>query len=203
MKRLDRIIWGVLLLAVGAVVAAALFAQSRKVPLPIIGHWEAFGLTNQLGQRMGPESFRGQVVIANIIFSRCPTQCHQLSLRMSRLQSQLSDGVHLVSLTADPTYDTPEVLSQYGKRYGTDATRWSFLTGPKAEVYHVAEKDLLFSVMDTGELNPKLEDRFIHSGNFVVIDRQGRLRAVVQNETPDVEERLLAIARQLSRETRL
>jgi protein SCO1/2 len=202
-SRLHQWVWSVLLLAVGALVGIAIYAQSRRVPLPVLGQWQPFTLTNHLGEAVGPQTFQGQVVIANVIFSRCPTQCHQLSLQMSRLQSRVGEGVRLLSLTADPLYDSPEVLTQYGRRYGTDPARWWFLTGPKAEVYRVAEKDLLFTVLDTGEPNPKLEERFIHSGNYVVLDRQGRLRAVVQGEDPDAERRLARLAQQLSRETSL
>ena len=182
-------------------VGAALVGQSRRTPLPVLGQWSSFLLTNQMGAAATPESPRGEVVVANVIFSRCPTQCHRLSQQMARIQAATGQGIRLLSLTADPVYDSPAVLSSYGKRYGADPSRWWFLTGPKAEVYRVAEKDLLFSVMDTGEANPKLEDRFIHSGNYVLIDRRGRLRAIVQSEDPGAEDRVCRLAKRLRKET--
>ncbi|HAB16384.1 MAG TPA: SCO family protein [Verrucomicrobiota bacterium] len=203
MTRLHKAIWAVLLLAVIAIAGIAIFAESRRSPLPILGQLSPFRLTNQLGRAVGPDTLHGDVLIANVIFSRCPTQCHQLSQKMARLQGRVGKGVRLLSLTADPDYDSPEVLARYGTRYGANPTQWWFLSGPKAEVYRVAEKDLLFSVMDTGETNPKLEDRFIHAASFVVVDKQGRLRAVVQSEEPDAEEQLLELSRRLVRETRL
>lgn len=203
MNRLHQLIWAGLVTAVLAIVGIALFAEFRRTELPVLSQFRPFVLTNQLGQVVTPETLRGQVVVANVIFSRCPTQCHQLSRQMGRLQEKIGSGTRLISLTADPMFDSPEVLKQYGQRYGTDPSRWWFLTGPKAEVYRVAEKDLLFSVMDTGEANPRLEDRFIHSGTFVLMDRQGRMRAVVQGEEPDAERRILNLARQLERETNL
>ncbi len=203
MSALHKLIWSGLAVVVAAIVAVALLAQSRPAPLPVISQLQPFSLTNQLGDRVSPAELQGTIVVANVIFSRCPTQCHQLSRRMARLQEQLGPEVRLVSFTADPQFDSPAVLKQYGQRYGTDPARWWFLTGPKAEVYRVAEKDLLFTVMDTGEANPRLEERFIHANNFVVLDRQGRMRAVVSDEAPDVERQLAALVRRLVRESSL
>lgn len=202
MKRVHQLIWLVFGVAMAALIGLALRGQFRPPPppLPVIGQWQSFSLTNQLGSPVTPEGLRGEVVIANVIFSRCPSQCHRLSQQMSRLQATTGKGVRLISLTADPTFDSPQVLQDYGKRYGADPERWWFLTGPKSEVYRVAEKDLLFSVMDTGEANPKLDDRFIHSGNYVVLDRQGRLRGVVQSEEPGAEEQVRLLAERLLQE---
>lgn len=200
MKRLNQLIWSAFAVAMIALVVTALVFQSRRTPLPVLARLSPFVLTNQLGAAVSPESLRGQVVIANVVFSRCPTQCHQLSQQMARIQTATGEGIRLISLTADPVFDSPAVLRKYGERYGTDPSRWWFLTGPKSEVYRVAEKDLLFSVMDTGEANPKLEDRFIHSGNYVLIDRQGRLRAIVQSDEPGAEERVRQLAERLRKE---
>jgi len=199
-KRLNQLIWSAFAVAMIALVVTALVFQSRRTPLPVLHSLSPFLLTNQLGAAVTPESLRGQVVIANVVFSRCPTQCHQLSQQMSRIQAVTGEDVRLISLTADPVFDSPAVLHKYGERYGSDPSRWWFLTGPKSEVYRVAEKDLLFSVMDTGEANPKLEDRFIHSGNYVLIDRQGRLRAIVQSDEAGAEDRLRQLAERLRKE---
>lgn len=200
MKRLNQLIWSAFAVAMIALVVTALVFQSRRTPLPVLARLSPFVLTNQLGAAVTPESLRGQVVIANVVFSRCPTQCHQLSQQMARIQGATKEGIRLISLTADPAFDSPAVLQKYGERYGTDPSRWWFLTGPKSEVYRVAEKDLLFNILDTGEANPKLEDRFIHSGNYVLIDRQGRLRAIVQSDEPGAEERVRQLAERLRRE---
>lgn len=181
-------------------ITMAAVAQFRRVPLPVLGRLSPFMLTNQLGEVVTPDSLRGHVVVANVIFSRCPTQCRQLSQQMSRIQKATAADVRLISVTADPGFDSPAILEKYGATYGSDPLRWWFLTGPKAEVYRVAEKDLLFTVMDTGEANPKLEDRFIHSGNYVILDRQGRLRAIVQAEDPGAEKEIRRVVNLLRRE---
>ncbi|MFO1460048.1 MAG: SCO family protein [Verrucomicrobiota bacterium] len=203
MKRAHYLLWAGFLVALATLTGIAVRRHWAE-PVPgYLGQVGPFQLTNQLASKVGLDSLRGDVVIANVIFSRCPSQCHRLSQQMARIQSQTGPGIRLVSLTADPDYDSPEILRKYGVRYGADPNRWWFLTGAKAELYRFAEKDLLFTVMDTGEKNPKLEDRFIHSGNYVVLDRQGRLRGVVQSEEAGAEKQAVSLARRLQRNPEL
>ena len=199
-KQVQRWIWGCLIAAVIGLAAFAAYVESGRSALPVLSEVRAFTMTNQLGKVVGRMELMGRVSVANVIFSRCPTQCHRLSRQMAELQKRLPDEVRLISLTADPAYDSPEILRAYGERYGADGGRWWFLTGAKAEVYRMAEKDLLFSVMDTGDSNPRLEDRFIHSGTFVILDRRARMRAVVQGEEQDALDRIAAAVSQLNRE---
>jgi len=203
MNGIHRWLWSLFGVAMAVLVGLALWRQGRPAPppLPVLGQWTDFRLTNQLGAAVSRESFSGPVTVVDVIFSRCPGQCHRLSQQLARLQEATPAGVRLVSLTADPEFDSPEVLAAYGRRYGARPERWWFLTGPKAEVYRLAEQDLRFTVLDTGVANPRLEDRFIHSGNFVLLDRQGRLRAVVQSEEPDAVDQLRRLVAQLSEES--
>lgn len=169
--------------------------------LPVLGTVGAFSLTNQAGIRVTQSDLEDRVWVANVIFSRCPGQCHVSSQQMARIQGRIpgASGVRFVSLTADPEYDTPAVLTRYGRLYGVDPARWMFLTGPKADVYELAMKGLLFSVVETDESQRQsLEDLFIHSTSFVIVDGLGRLRAVVQGEEDDAEDRVVEAVTRLT-----
>ncbi|MSU34142.1 MAG: SCO family protein [Pedosphaera sp.] len=182
-------------------VTVGYWLSSPAETLPIIGHVHEFTLTNQLGAPVTRVSLADKVHVFNIIFSRCPTQCHILSHQMAQVQRGSPDGVALWSLTADPEYDTPAVLARYGADHGANPAVWQFLTGPKREVYRFASADLLFSVMENA--NPKstrLDELFIHSADFVLVDRQGRLRAVVHGEEPHADRKVLKYVRALLRE---
>ncbi len=171
-------------------------------PLPVVREVVPFSLTNQVGKTITQDHLKGQVWVAVVIFSRCPTLCHVLSQQMARLQSKVpsSASVKFVSLTADPETDTPSVLEAYSKRYGADPERWWFLTGPKADVYHTAIAGLGFTVVENSVPSPKLEDLFIHSNFFALVDKAGRLRAVVQGERSVAEAELLRKIDQLLKE---
>ena len=98
-------------------------------PLP------AYVLTNQDGRRITTDDFRGRVLVLNFIFTRCPLPdfCPRESMTMTSAIRQLRrDGptnFHVVSVTFDPEHDTPKVLAAYGRRYGHDASEWTFATG--------------------------------------------------------------------------
>jgi len=194
-KRIELIAWSAL--AVIMALVAVVFWTHRKPqanPLPRISQVAGFQLTNQFGVRVSNEDLDGYVWVVDVIFTRCPGQCHQLSQQMRRLQQQVQPGapVRFLSLTADPEFDTPDVLRRYADRYGAEGASWMFLTGAKAEIYRLAMEGLKFSVVET---DPKravtLEDLFIHSASFALVDRQGRLRSMVQSEDPDSTKRIL------------
>ena len=81
-------LWGVLLLGLAGVVAAY-FLEDKGPRYPVISTAHEFTLTNQLGQAVGARDLRGQVWVANVIFSRCPTQCRRLSAQMEAVQSRI------------------------------------------------------------------------------------------------------------------
>ncbi len=183
------------------IVAVYLRQTLSTPPLPVLHSTGDFQLTNQLGTVVGKSSLTGSPTVVNVIFSRCPTQCHRLSQAMARLQAKIGPEVRLLSLSADPGYDTPEILLRYGRKYDADSAHWWFLTGTKAEVYRYATNDLLFTVLENPDpAHAKLEDLFIHSADFAILDKAARLRAVVHGEEPDALTHILQVLDQLRHE---
>ena len=194
--------WAVFGVALVAITIIAFLIEFNRSPLPVIGPVRSFTLTNQLGAAVGLASLHGSAGVANVIFSRCPTQCPKLAAQMARVQQSMPPGARLLTLTADPGYDTPEVLARYGRTYHTDPARWWFLTGTKAEVYRLAIEDFKFNLLESAEpAKARLEDLFIHSTDFAVFDRVGQVRAVVHGEEPDAVTRIVTLLRQLQRES--
>ncbi|MEQ2006309.1 MAG: SCO family protein [Limisphaerales bacterium] len=190
-RSVEWAVWGGIAFVVLAIGAA--FVRERvtgfgfKLPtlrLPVIAQVADFTLTNQLDRPVRLADLRGQVWVADIIFSRCPGPCATMTKRMSELQSALpaSSPVKLISLTTDPAHDTPRALASYAARFGADSNRWHFLTGPKADLVKLAVNSLKLTVLDTEEAKrTSPNDLFIHSTIFVVVDKQGRLRAVFES----------------------
>ena len=161
-----------------------------------------FRLTNQFELPVTRAALDGFVWVVDVIFTRCPGQCHQLSQQMRALQKRLPPGapVRLVSLTADPEFDTPAVLAKYGRRYGYDTNNWLFLTGPKADVYGLAIKELFFAVVEQPEgKRVSVDDLFIHSTAFALVDQRGHMRGVVQGELTNAVDQILGQVQQLLR----
>jgi protein SCO1/2 len=99
-----------------------------------------FTLYNQLGEVVAFDRFRGQRVVLNFIFTRCPvaTMCPASTAKMATLQRLARErGIRdfqLISITLDPAYDTPPVLKSYAEGRGLDASNFNFLTGPEPAI---------------------------------------------------------------------
>lgn len=203
-------------MAVIAVIAGA-FVWSKlgtvNRPLPVIGQIPDFNLTNQDNEPITLASLRGQVWIADIIFTRCPGPCTKTSRELAKLQSALPAGqpVRLITLTSDPEYDTAAKLKEYAGKFGADSKRWWFLTGKKPEIRSLAVNDFKFVVLEKKPEQREIpEDLFIHSTWFVLVDRQGRLRgwtdregqlhAKFDLEDSDVQTQMLSALKQLLKE---
>ena len=185
--------------------------QSRvnhRPPLPVIGAINDFALTNQLGNAVSLADLRGQVWIADIIFTRCPGPCLKMTRQMKELQDALpaASKTRLVTLTTDPDFDTPPVLAKYAERFNVETNRWMFFTGTKKEVGAFAAGSLKLSAVETDPAKRKSEiDMFDHSTGFVIVDKQARLRGVFETGGEGVDwqiekQKILSAVKQLERE---
>jgi protein SCO1/2 len=102
-------------------------------------------LTNQDGKqlRLYTDILKGNVVIVNSFYSTCNGVCRVTIPVFKQLQDDLGErvgkDVRLVSITADPESDTPEVLKRYAAGVGAKPG-WDFLTGDKETVDQVLYK---------------------------------------------------------------
>jgi protein SCO1/2 len=129
--------------------------------------------------------------------------------QMRSLQSLLppDSNARLVTLTTDPEFDSPEVLKRYGEHFGADFSRWTFLTGTKKEIAALASGSLKLSAVPVKPEDQKdVDDLFIHTTIFVVVDKHAQLRGSFETGgdgvdwTNVVEACLLKTVRQLENE---
>src|SRR5438552_384205 len=85
-----------------------------------------FAFTDKDGRAVRDTDLQGKVWIAACFFTCCTESCPQLSGALARLQGELANepDVRLVSLTVDPTTDTPQKLSQYAETYQAMPDCW-------------------------------------------------------------------------------
>jgi protein SCO1 len=106
--------------------------------------------TNQDGKTMHLRDLKGQAVLLTFIYTRCPLPdfCPLISSQFAAIHKQLAalpaiyKKAHLVSVTLDPTYDTPPVLRKYGLAYLSDDAngfkQWEFVNTPQANLQKLA-----------------------------------------------------------------
>ena len=171
-------------------------------PLPVLRTISSMDLVDQEGEPVNLQTFRGQPWFANIIFTRCPGPCARMTQKMRQLQEALpaeASEVQLVSLTTDPDFDTPEVLSQYARKLQADTQSWKFLTGTKEEIVRVSTQEWLLVMLEKGEAERESpNDIFLHSTLTVLMDGLGRIRGTYEIlEEGQLEEALADLQRLL------
>jgi protein SCO1/2 len=204
MRVIHWMVWGLLAMVVLSIAFLFLLTVRARArpPLPTLGEVPDFRLTNQVGQAISLADLKGHTWVADIVFTRCPGPCLQMTRKMAALQAALprNSSVKLVSLTADPQFDMPAVLQTYGERFKADPSRWEFLTGPKADVYQLATRGLKLALQENPETTA-IEEQFVHSTRFVLIDGRGQIRAVSFDGTdPQVVAQVLSAIKRLQRE---
>jgi protein SCO1/2 len=101
-----------------------------------------FSLTNQNGERISLDTFHGQSFVLTFVFTRCPLPnfCPRMSNNFEELQAAIKNGAgtlgttRLLSITLDPEYDRPKILSEYAAFHHTDSKIWTFATGDGNEI---------------------------------------------------------------------
>jgi protein SCO1 len=141
--------------------------------------------------------------VADVIFTVCAGPCPRLTANFEALQSALptNQPVRLVTISTDPTFDTPAVLKRYGERFHADFNRWMFLTGDKPAIVNLIRGGLkLIAEEKAADKQENAADRFIHSATFVVVDQNGRLRAAFDGDEPATRPQILQTVDRLLRE---
>jgi protein SCO1/2 len=135
------------------------------------------GLTNQLGQPIHLSDFKGRALAFTFIFTRCPlpTFCPRMNSHLAAVQQALlaanaGTNWHLLSISFDPEFDTPERLAQYAKSYGQEPAHWSFATGATADIRQLGNNFSLVFAPEGAVFN--------HNVRTVVVDPAGRIQEV-------------------------
>ena len=131
----------------------------------------SFSFIDQNGIIVTESLVKGKVYVADYFFTTCQSICPIMSKQLDRVYKKQKD-VMILSHTVDPETDTPEILKAYADKFKANPNRWVFLTGSKPELYNLARTGYL---LDAQEGNGGGED-FIHTQNFALIDKKGRIR---------------------------
>jgi protein SCO1/2 len=175
------------------------FPAPSAQPQTLRAYWPApdFQLTERTEKPISLRDLRGKVWVADFFYTTCPGPCPMMSSRLSDLQRATSGmpQVRLVSISADPEKDTPEVLRQYAAKFGA-GENWLFLTGDKATIHELANKGFKLGVSEDGAA----AEPITHSTKLVLIDQAGMIRGFYEGLGEDVSARLVADIERLLRE---
>lgn len=149
-----------------------------------------FKFVNQKGDTVTEKITEGKVYVADFFFTSCPTICPVMKKQMVKVYNEFKTNpdVLLISHTIDPEHDTPQVLKQFADDLGVSESQWQFLTGPKEKIYEIGQQ----SYMSTAKADSTAEGGFIHSGAFILVDKEKHVRGMYDGTTEEGTQRLIA-----------
>jgi protein SCO1/2 len=140
-----------------------------------------FALRNQDGRMIHLNQFRGKELLITFIYTRCPLPdfcprvTHNFAMIEKRLAADpaLDTRTHLLSVSFDPTHDTPERLRAYGVQYiGSDAksafAHWDFAVPQRTVLLEMAK------FFDLG-MTAGPDDSITHTLSTTLIGRDGKV----------------------------
>ncbi|PYP87986.1 MAG: hypothetical protein DMF61_07750 [Blastocatellia bacterium AA13] len=142
----------------------------------------SLSLINQDGKPIDIARFRGRALLITFIYTRCPLPdyCPLMTANFAALRREMragdsssdSSGVHLLSITIDPAYDSPRVLREYGQKAGADFAQWEFATGTTEQVKAAADWFGMSCWPENGQIVHSLSTALIGpDGNLVKLYR--------------------------------
>ena len=135
-----------------------------------------FSLINQNGKIITQDDYKDKIYVADFFFTRCQTICPIMTDNIAKLQDvfKTDDDIMFLSLSVTPEIDSISVLREYADKKGVIDSKWNVTTGNKKHIYELARKSY-FAVVEQGDGG--LQD-FIHTTNFVLIDKKKQIRGI-------------------------
>jgi len=148
-----------------------------------------FKLIDQDNNIITEDFFKNKIYITDFFFVTCPTICPKMATQMQRVYEEFKENkaVFFLSHTVMPVEDSVPVLKEYARKLGVNTDKWKFVTGDKQQIYNLARKTY-FAAITEGDGGI---DDFIHTENFVLVDKEKRLRGFYDGTSEEDTDRLI------------
>ena len=129
-----------------------------------------------------------KIFVTEFFFTSCPSICPKMQAQMLRFYEKFKNNrdVVILAFTIDPARDSVQKLKAYEKKLGIESSKWHLLTGNKDSIYNLAESFLVSAAED-----PDAPGGHVHSGNFILVDKQRRLRGYYDGTKEESVQKLL------------
>jgi len=158
------------------------YASIHRIP--------AFSFTDQDGKTVTEKTVEGKIYVADFIFTRCGSICPKMTSNMGMIQEKFKNDndVLLLSHSVTPDMDSVPVLKRYAETKGVISGKWHLLTGKEEDIYALAKKQYYagdtIGYYQTG-------NEFLHTENFILVDKLRRIRGVYNGTLSLEMERLM------------
>ena len=158
-----------------------------KVKMPTLSYVKPFHFTNQDGQPVTEADVLDKITVVDYFFTTCKGICPKLNTNMKEVYLQFKDEpeFQILSHTCNPETDSVPVLKHYADSLKVDTKKWIFVTGRKDSLYQMARGSYLLD--DPKNNVEKIEDQFIHTQFFALVDRKGKIRGKIYDGLKTIE----------------
>ncbi|SFE14798.1 protein SCO1/2 [Paenibacillus catalpae] len=192
-----------LCLAMGIYLFITNYSQSSggsKMPVQMAA--PSFAMNDIDGNEVSLESTNGKARLVYFYFASCPDVCPPTTFMISEVEDQLREAgilgtkAELISITFDPTHDTPDVIRDFATRNFAQLEDggWEFLRGNDEEATLKLARDFGVSVK-------RENDTFIHMNVITLVDKKGQIRKWINGSDESLTpESMVADLKQLAKE---
>ena len=192
---------------IGFLLSIFLLSCQGKKSLPVLGIKDLspagdtvfhtipdFSFRDQDSSLITQETVKGKIYVSDFFYTYCPTICPKMSEQMLRVHDAFlkEDRLVLLSHSIDPEHDTVAVLREYAQALNVNSDRWHMLTGDQEEIF-----DLAMEYMVSAAEDPDAPGGYAHSGAFILLDEQRRVRGYYDGTQADEVDELMADIRLL------
>lgn len=148
---------------------------------------------------MTEKSVKDKIFIADFFFTTCPGICPKMTANMNVLQQAFldDDEILLLSHSVTPETDSVPVLAEYALKHNVNSAKWQLLTGDRTQIYKLG-RSFYFVEEDLGI--DKSEDDFLHTENFVLVDKNRHIRGIYNGLNTTSLQQLIADVKTLQKE---
>ncbi len=144
-----------------------------------ISYVKPFSFITQDERLFTEQDMRGKVSVVEYFFTTCKSICPKMNKNMAEIYEEFKDepDFQIVAYTCDPETDSASRLRHYADSMGIDTKKWHLLTGRKDSLYYTARNSYLLD--DPKNNFEKIEDQFLHTQFFALVDKGGNVRGQV------------------------
>jgi protein SCO1/2 len=162
-----------------------------KVKLPVLNTVQHFSFIKQDSTMISEQQTQGKVYVAEYFFTSCRGICPKMNKNMKVIYEQFKSDSNfiVISHTVNPETDSLPVMRHYADSMGANSKNWWFVTGSKEALYKAARESYM---LDDPKNNSKnIDEQFLHTQFFTLVDRIGRVRGVYDGIKKDEVEQLI------------
>lgn len=178
-------------------VVVALVPGFNTKEFPPVSTVRPFNFTNQDGQQVTNKDVEGKVQAVEYFFTTCKGICPIMNNNMRMVYDDLKDEPDflILSHTCQPEVDSVAQIKKYADSMKVDTKKWIFLTGRKDSLYNMAR--LSYTIDDNKNPLTSIENDFIHSQFFALVDKEGNVRKIYDGLKKSEVNKMIADARKL------